>query len=86
MTVFRLDLLNKELCQYNAEEEGAATKRTAPFLSVPLVTPQYRFVWTFTARACLKNAFCQMFGTVCGRFVPNEGGVGGQRHKGQCLA
>ena len=29
------------------------------------------------ARACLKNAFCQMCGTVCGRFVPNEGGVAG---------
>ena len=36
-------------------------------------------------RACLKNAFRQMYVTVCGRFVPNEGGVGGQRHKGQCL-
>jgi hypothetical protein len=37
-------------------------------------------------RACLKNAFRQMCVTVCGRFVPNEGGAGGgQRHKGQCL-
>ena len=29
------------------------------------------------ARACLKNAFRQMCVTVCGRFVPNEGGVAG---------
>ncbi|MDE6991584.1 MAG: hypothetical protein K2P42_13130 [Lachnospiraceae bacterium] len=29
------------------------------------------------ARACLKNAFRQMYVTVCGRFVPNEGGVAG---------
>ena len=42
----------------------------------------------YSARPCLKNAFRQMFGTVCGRLnhltddVPNEGGVGGQRHKG----
>jgi hypothetical protein len=48
MTVFRLDLLNKELCQYNAEEEGAAAKKTAPVLSVPFVTLQYRFARTFT--------------------------------------
>ena len=39
----------------------------------------------YSARACLKNAFRQMFGTVCGGFLPNEGGVGGQRHIGQCL-
>jgi hypothetical protein len=29
------------------------------------------------ARVCLKIAFCQMCVTVCGRFVPNEGGVVG---------
>ncbi len=29
------------------------------------------------SRACLKNAFCQLYVTVCGRFVPNEGGVAG---------
>ena len=28
-------------------------------------------------RACLKNAFCQMCVTICGRFDPNEGGVAG---------
>ncbi len=28
-------------------------------------------------RACLKKAFRQMCVTVCGRFVPNEGGVAG---------
>ena len=39
----------------------------------------------------MKNAFRQMCGTVCGRLnyltddLPNEGVVGGQRHKGQCL-
>mgnify|MGYP006911727681 CR=1 FL=1 len=27
--------------------------------------------------AFLKNAFRQMYVTVCGRFVPNEGGVAG---------
>ncbi len=26
-----------------------------------------------SSRACLKNAFCQMCVTICGRFVPNEG-------------
>ncbi len=29
------------------------------------------------SRACLKNAFCQMCVTICGRFDPNEGGVAG---------
>ena len=28
-------------------------------------------------RVCLKIAFCQLCVTVCGRFVPNEGGVVG---------
>ena len=28
-------------------------------------------------RACLKNAFCKMCITICGRFRPNEGGVAG---------
>ncbi|KAI4445747.1 hypothetical protein C823_000263 [Eubacterium plexicaudatum ASF492] len=28
-------------------------------------------------RMCLKIAFCQLCITVCGRFVPNEGGVVG---------
>ena len=28
-------------------------------------------------RACLKNAFCQMYFTICGRFVPNEGRIAG---------
>ncbi|MDE7321302.1 MAG: alpha/beta fold hydrolase, partial [Lachnospiraceae bacterium] len=32
--------------------------------------------------ACLKNAFCQMCVTVCGRFVPNEGGIGVKGIKG----
>ena len=36
-------------------------------------------------RACLKNAFRQMCVTVCGRFVPNEGGVGGKGIKGNAL-
>ena len=41
--------------------------------------------------AFLKNAFRQMYVTVCGRLnhltddLPNEGVVGRQRHKGQCL-
>ena len=29
------------------------------------------------ARACLKNAFCQMYFTICGRFAPNEGRIAG---------
>ena len=29
------------------------------------------------ARACLKNAFCKMCVTICGRFRLNEGGVAG---------
>jgi hypothetical protein len=29
------------------------------------------------ARACLKNAFRQMYSTLSGRFVPNEGVVAG---------
>ncbi len=28
-------------------------------------------------RACLKNAFCKMYITICGRFRLNEGGVAG---------
>ncbi|WP_334290884.1 DUF6783 domain-containing protein [Anaerobutyricum hallii] len=28
-------------------------------------------------RACLKNAFCKMCITICGRFRLNEGGVAG---------
>ncbi|MDE7416657.1 MAG: hypothetical protein K2N44_10230 [Lachnospiraceae bacterium] len=35
-----------------------------------------KFILDYT-RACLKNAFCQMCVTICGRFVPNEGGVAG---------
>ncbi len=44
-----------------------------------------------SARACLKNAFCQMYGTVCGRLnhltddLPNEGVVGGKGIKGNAL-
>ncbi len=33
----------------------------------------------------MKNAFRQMYVTVCGRFVPNEGGVGGKGIKGNAL-
>ncbi len=46
---------------------------------------------TVQPRACLKNAFCQMCGTVCGRLnqltddVPNEGGVAGKGIKGNAL-
>ena len=40
---------------------------------------------TILARACLKNAFRQMCVTVCGRFVPNEGGVGGKGIKCNAL-
>ena len=29
------------------------------------------------ARACLKIAFCKMYVTVCGKFVPKSGGVAG---------
>ena len=29
------------------------------------------------SRACLKNAFCKMYITICGRFRLNEGGVAG---------
>ena len=42
-------------------------------------------------RACLKNAFRQMYVTVCGRLshltddLPNEGGVGGKGIKGNAL-
>ena len=39
----------------------------------------------YFTRACLKNAFCQMCVTICGRFVPNEGGVGGKDIKGNVL-
>ena len=39
----------------------------------------------FYTKACLKNAFRQMYSTLSGRFVPNEGGVAGYvdriRHK-----
>ena len=28
-------------------------------------------------RACLKNAFCKIYVTICGRFCLNEGGVAG---------
>ena len=43
------------------------------------------------ARACLKNAFRQMYVTVCGRLnhltddLPNEGGVAGKGIKGNAL-
>ena len=33
----------------------------------------------------MENAFWQMCVTVCGRFVPNEGGVGGKGIKGNAL-
>ena len=36
-------------------------------------------------RACFKIAFWQMCVTICGRFVPNEGGVGGKGIKGNAL-
>ncbi|WP_448864570.1 DUF6783 domain-containing protein [Dorea sp.] len=29
------------------------------------------------SRACLKNAFCKIYVTICGRFCLNEGGVAG---------
>ena len=29
------------------------------------------------ARVCLKNAFCKMYATICGRFCLNKGGVAG---------
>ena len=32
---------------------------------------------TYFTRACLKNAFCKMCVTICGRFRLNEGGVAG---------
>ena len=32
---------------------------------------------TLPSRACLKNAFRQMYSTLSGRFVPNKGGVAG---------
>ena len=28
-------------------------------------------------RVCLKNAFCKIYVTLCGRFCLNEGGVAG---------
>ena len=28
-------------------------------------------------RVCLKNAFCKIYVTICGRFCLNEGGVAG---------
>ena len=37
------------------------------------------------ARACFKIAFWQMCVTICGRFVPNEGGVGGKGIKCNAL-
>ena len=36
-------------------------------------------------RACLKNAFRQMCVTICGRFAPNEGRIGGKGIKGNAL-
>ena len=37
------------------------------------------------SRACFKIAFWQMCVTICGRFVPNEGGVGGKGIKCNAL-
>ena len=34
-------------------------------------------MYHIAARACLKNAFCKMCVTICGRFRLNEGGVAG---------
>ena len=31
----------------------------------------------FVPRVCLKNVFCKMCVTVCGKFVPDEGVVAG---------
>ena len=31
----------------------------------------------YKSRACLKNAFCKMYATICGRFCLNKGGVAG---------
>ena len=36
----------------------------------------YRLHHTLT-RVCLKNAFCKIYVTICGRFCLNEGGVAG---------
>ena len=30
-----------------------------------------------SSRVCLKNAFCKIYVTICGRFCLNEGGVAG---------
>ncbi|WP_334297537.1 DUF6783 domain-containing protein [Anaerobutyricum hallii] len=37
----------------------------------------YKIKMTYFTRACLKNAFCKMCVTICGRFYLNEGGVAG---------
>ena len=42
-----------------------------------LLLATYRGGSHLTSRACLKNAFCKMCITICGRFRLNEGGVAG---------
>ncbi|MDE6619381.1 MAG: hypothetical protein K2K74_02625, partial [Lachnospiraceae bacterium] len=45
----------------------------------------HRIAVEILPRACLKNAFCQMCVTFCGRFVPNEGRIEGKGMKGNAL-
>ncbi|WP_394925418.1 DUF6783 domain-containing protein [uncultured Robinsoniella sp.] len=45
-------------------------------LSYIFNTLSYPRAWQYT-RACFKIAFWQMYVTVCGRFVPDEGRVAG---------
>ena len=46
-------------------------------LAYNLTSDGYEVTEALNARAYLKIAFCQLCVTVCGRFVPNEGGVVG---------
>ena len=68
--------------QYNCRNQCIREERKLSDTQVQTVIYEYNKAGRLikeavSTRACLKNAFCQMCVTVCGRFVPNEGGVAG---------
>ena len=64
---------SRQITVYERSTYNITTKR---FLFYCKICMLYIYLWGI-ARACLKNAFCKMCITICGRFYLNEGGVAG---------
>ena len=64
---------SRQIAVYERSTYNITTKR---FLFYCKIRMLYIHLWGI-ARACLKNAFCKMCITICGRFYLNEGGVAG---------